>query len=254
MKSTVSVVVITKNEERNIAACLASVAWADEIILVDSFSDDNTVAIARNYTDKIVQKEWPGMVGTQRNVGLTIAEGKWVLFLDADERVTEELRKELHALVTSEKSSEIAAGLIPRKNFFFGKWLKSSYPDYTQRLLKKGVGAFNEISGHGFDTLVVEGRVISLKNPLLHLTGETLAQRVRKLDFDSGLQADEKFRAGEKVGGFGILMHSLFAFFRVYVLKKSVLEGTRGLIYACLASFNTFMKYAKLWERCQSGK
>ena len=254
MERTVSVVVITKNEERNIAACLDSVTWADEIILVDTFSDDNTVAIARNYTEKIVQKEWPGMVGTQRNVGLAIAEGKWILFLDADERVTEELKEELLDLVTSEKSSKIAAAAIPRKNFFFGKWLKSSYPDYTQRMLKKGAGAFNEISGHGFDTLVVEGRAIKLKNPLLHFTGEKLAQRLLKLDFDSGLQADEKFRAGERVGGFGILAHSLFAFFRVYVMKKSIFEGTRGLIYACLASFNTFMKYAKLWERYQSGK
>jgi len=234
--------------------CLESVKWADEIIIIDSYSSDATVSIAQEYTQKVVRKEWPGMVGPQRNVGLEIAEGKWVLFLDADERVTDELRNELITLATSGTFHNFTAAAIPRKNFFFGKWLRSSYPDYTLRLLKKGKGSFNEKPGNGFDTMLVEGETIRLKSPLLHFTGESLAQRVRKLDFDSGLQADEKFLAGGKISGFGMFLHTLFAFIRVYILKKAVLEGTRGFIYASLASFNTFLKYAKLWERCQSEK
>jgi len=248
MKTTISVIVITKNEENNIGACLESVLWADELIVVDSFSDDNTVAISRNYTNKIIEKTWPGMVGPQRNVGLDLAQSEWMLFLDADERVTEELKDEIQSLISLNSSSNIAAAAIPRKNYFFGKWLKCSYPDYTLRLLRKGFGRFNEVPGHGFDTLLVDGKIIRFNNALIHLTGESLAQRVRKLDFDSSLQADEKYKAGIIVGGFGIMLHSVIAFIKVYFAKKAILEGTRGLVYACLASFNTFLKYAKLWE------
>ncbi len=248
MKTTISVIVITKNEENNIGACLESVLWADELIVVDSFSDDNTVAISRNYTNKIIEKTWPGMVGPQRNVGLDLAQSEWMLFLDADERVTEELKDEIQSLISLNSSSNIAAAAIPRKNYFFGKWLKCSYPDYTLRLLRKGFGRFNELPGRGFDTLLVDCKIIRFQNALIHLTGESLAQRVRKLDFDSSLQADEKYKAGIIVGGFGIVLHSVIAFIKVYFAKKAILEGTRGLVYACLASFNTFLKYAKLWE------
>lgn len=249
MANGISVVIITKNEERNIAACLESVAWANDLIVVDSYSDDATVEIALRYTERVVQREWPGMVGPQRNVGLDMAREEWVLFLDADERVTEELRDELLSLVRSEKAHSIAAAAIPRKNYFFGKWLRSSYPDYTSRFLRREAGSYNDIPGRGFDTLLAKGNIVRLKEPLIHLTGESLSQRVRKLDFDSSLQAEEKFLAGKRSGGTAILLHALFAFCRVYFLKKSLLEGTRGLVYAALAAFNTFLKYSKLWEK-----
>lgn len=254
MKNSVTVIVITKNEEKNIAACLDCVTWADEIIVIDSFSDDRTVQIAREYTSTVIQTAWPGMVGTQRNVGLDIAQSEWLLFLDADERVTDELRNEIIALINTD-NSHVVGGDIPRKNFFFGQWIRSSYPNYTRRFLKKGAGSYNEDPGKGFDAMMLDSGIIHrFKAPLLHLTGESLQLRVRKLDFDSTLQAGEKFRAGQKAGWKEVVLNPLHAFVRLYVLKGGFRDGIRGFIYACLQSFSTFMKYAKLWELTEDSR
>ncbi len=249
MNKTISVVIITKNEESNIADCLECVKWADEIIVIDSYSDDQTVSISLKYTSQVIQKQWPGMVGTQRNIGLDLANSDWLLFLDADERVTEELRDEILHLIKTDSSHGFAGGEIPRKNFFFGRWIRSSYPNYTRRFLKKGAGRYNEDPGKGFDTLLLDkGNIYSFKSPLLHFTGETLHQRLHKLDFDSGLQAGEKFRAGKKTGWKGLVLNPVHAFVRLYLFKGGFRDGIPGFIYACLHSFSTFMKYAKLWE------
>lgn len=250
MATNISAVVITKNEEKNIRECLESLKWADEIIVIDSFSEDATVAIAKEYTDKIVLREWPGMVGPQRNFGLEMTANKWVLFMDADERVTEELKAELIEITSSSDADKIAGARIPRKNFFFGKWLRCSYPNYTSRFLRKGAGRYNEAAGGGFDTLLfADGAVSKLRHPLIHMTGETLSQRIRKLDFDSTLQADEKFSARQAVGLAELFFHPVIAFFKVYIFKKGFVDGIDGYVYACLASFSTFLKYAKLWEK-----
>lgn len=253
--TTLSVVVITKNEEANISGCLESVKWADQIIVIDSFSEDATVALALEYTDLVVKKEWPGMVGPQRNFGLDLAGSDWVLFLDADERVTGELKDELLAFIQSGNAGSYAGAQLPRKNYFFGKWLRCSYPNHTSRLLRKGGGRYNEIPGHGFDTLLFAAAPVrKLRNPLLHLTGETLAQRIRKLDFDSSLQADEKHLAGQSVSGSALFLHPLLAFIRVYFFKKGFRDGIDGLVYSAFASFSTFLKYAKLWEKTNGRK
>ncbi|TWJ19286.1 glycosyltransferase family 2 protein [Geobacter argillaceus] len=245
----ISVVLITKNEEKNVAPCLESVRWADELIVIDSFSTDQTVEVSRRFTDKVFQREWPGMVGPQRNVGLDIAVSQWVLFLDADERITEALKDEVLGFIHSPLAEIYAAGEIPRKNYFFGKWLKCSYPNYTRRLLKKGAGRYNEQPGLGFDSMSVDkGQIYHFRNPLEHFTSETLAQRFRKIDFDSSLQADEKFRAGKGVNFGKLLLNPLMNFCKIYFLKKGLLEGIPGFLYAVLSSFNTFFKYAKLWE------
>lgn len=248
MGSDVSVVVITKNEQANIVACLESVTWAEEILVVDSFSDDQTVPLSLRYTDKVLQRAWPGMVGPQRNFGLDRVGSRWVLFLDADERVSAELREEILALVHSAGEGTLAGASLPRKNYFFGKWLKCSYPNYTSRLLRRGAGRYNEVPGAGFDTLLFTGKVAKLRHPLIHMTGESLAQRVRKLDFDSTLQADEKFRAGRSTSGPAICFHGVLAFFKIFIIKRGFLDGVDGFVYAVLAAFSTFLKYAKLRE------
>lgn len=253
MNTGIAVVVITKNEEMNIAACLDSVKWADELIVVDSFSTDATVKIALTFTDKVIQREWPGMVGPQRNFGLEQTSSPWVLFLDADERVTSSLKDELLTFIRSSFAMANGAGEIPRRNYFFGKWLKCSYPNYTRRLLRKGCGRYNEQPGLGFDTLLVDdGLVYRFRNPLEHFTSETIAQRFGKIDFDSSLQADEKYRALKRAGFYHLLVSPFAAFIKIYLFKKGFAEGIRGFIYSCMASFNTFMKYAKLWEFNQS--
>jgi len=250
MSNSLSVVVITKNEEENIVACLDSVRWANERIVIDSFSTDATVTLAESRAERVIQRPWPGMVGPQRNAGLDLATGDWVLFLDADERVTPELQAELSAFLASPQAGEIAATAIPRRNYFFGRWLRCSYPDYTMRLLRRNSGSrYNETPGRGFDTLLVQGPTIRMQQPMVHLTGETIAVRIRKLDFDSSLQADEKFLAGQKATLATLITKPFFAFVRIYFLKRGIFEGVRGLLFAALASFNTFAKYAKLWEK-----
>lgn len=249
MSNNITVVIITKNEEHNIADCLKCVEWADEIIVIDSYSDDKTVPIALKYTPKVVQKVWPGMVGTQRNIGLDLANSEWLLFLDADERVTAQLQDEILRIINSDNAHNLVGGDIPRKNFFFGRWIRSSYPNYTRRFLRKGFGRYNEIPGKGFDTLILDkDNIHRFESPLLHLTGETLSQRLRKLDFDSGLQAGEKFKAGQKAGWKELVLNPVHAFVRLYLFKGGVRDGIPGFIYACLHAFSTFMKYAKLWE------
>jgi glycosyltransferase involved in cell wall biosynthesis len=244
--SGISVVVITLNEEKNIGDCLEAVRWADERIVVDSFSTDATVAIAQERGARVLQRKWPGMVGTQRNVGLDAVAGEWVLFLDADERVTPALREELLRTV---QEGAVIGGRIPRRNFFFGRWIRCTWPDLTSRFVRKGFGRYNEVAGKGFDAMVFgDGTVRDLRSPLDHLTGETLTQRLRKLDFDTTLQADEKFRAGQTVTFANLVLSAPFAFARNYLLKRGFLDGWPGFVYACLAAFNTFMKYAKLWE------
>jgi glycosyltransferase involved in cell wall biosynthesis len=251
----ISVVIITKDEERNIAPCLESVRWADELIVIDSFSADQTVAIARTFTDRVFQHEWPGMVGTQRNIGLDLSSFPWVLFLDADERVTDKLKAELLEFVGSAEAESLGAGEMPRKNYFFGKWLKCSYPNYTRRLLKKGAGRYNEQPGLGFDSLLINnGSIHRFSNPLEHLTSETLSQRLKKIEFDSSLQASEKFRAGNTATFSNLLFNPLMNFIKIYIIKRGLLEGIPGFLYAALTSFNTFLKYAKLWESRYSEK
>lgn len=250
MDPTISVVVITLNEEKKVEDCLRSVRWADEIIVVDSFSTDATLAIVAKYTPHIIQREWPGMVGTQRNVGLDAATSDWILFLDADERVTDGLRDEIQGFVRREGLGQWAGGKIPRKNYFFGKWLRCTYPNFTKRFLRNGVGRYNEKPGLGFDSLLFsEENVYKFKQPLIHFTVDTLSRELRKIDFDSTLQSSEKFRAGRRVWWGDIVFRPLAAFFRVFLLKKGFLDGARGFVHACLTSFNTFMKYAKLLEK-----
>jgi len=255
MSDSLSVVIITKNEEKNIVACLDSVRWAKERIVIDSFSSDSTVALAEPRAEHVIQRPWPGMVGPQRNAGLDLATGDWVLFLDADERVTPELQAELAAFLAGSDANQIAAAAVPRRNYFFGRWLRCSYPDYTMRLLRRDSGSrYNETPGRGFDTLLAQGPTIRLRQPMVHLTGESMAMRIRKIDFDSGLQADEKFLAGQRATLATLIAKPLLAFLKVYFLKRGILDGVRGLIFAALASFNTFAKYAKLWEKTEGNQ
>ncbi|HSN15790.1 MAG TPA: glycosyltransferase family 2 protein [Anaeromyxobacteraceae bacterium] len=242
----ISVVLITLNEEKNIEACLDTVRWADEVVVVDSFSKDGTVELARAKGARVIQRQWPGMVGTQRNAGLDAVAGPWVLFLDADERVTPALRDELLAAA---RAGGIVGGRLPRRNFLFGRWLRCTWPDLTSRFVRKGEGRYNEVDGRGFDAMVFgAGTVRDFESPLDHLTGETLAVRLRKLDFDTTLQAGEKFRAGRSATFANLVFSAPVAFARTYFLKRGFLDGWAGFIFSCLYSFNTFMKYAKLWE------
>jgi len=245
-KLTVSV--ITHNEEANIGECLQGVKWADEIIVVDSESSDNTVAIAREHTDKVFVNPWPGY-RDQKNYALERASNPWVLSLDADERIPPETRdfilKELAA-------PAFDAYRFPRRNFFLGKWLRHGgwYPDHVLRLFRKDKGRFGGLNLHE-KVLLDSGKVGTAPVPIIHYTYKSLAQYVSKQNLYSSLAAAEKARSGGSAGRaapFGALLRAIWKFIEVYVLKRGFLDGPHGLVAAVGAAYASFSKYTKIWE------
>jgi (heptosyl)LPS beta-1,4-glucosyltransferase len=249
----ITAVLITKNEEKNVRDCLDSVRWCDEIVLVDSLSADRTCEIGREFTDKVIGRPWPGICGAQRNVGLDAASGDWVLMIDADERITPELREEL--LSFSKAPGRYAGALIPRKNYFFGRWMRHGgcYPDRQMRFFLRDRCRYNEETGKGFDTPFLDGEPKPLDAPMLHYTGQTIADRIRKTGFDADLQAREKFRRSRKaVGAADLLFRPMAAFFKTFVSQGGWKDGIEGFIFAVLSAFHNFAKYAMVRELQQA--
>lgn len=247
MKVPVSVAMITKNEEKNIREALESVRDFEEIVVVDSGSTDRTVEICKEYTDRVYQLDWRGFA-TQKQFAIDNATLSWVLVLDADERVTEALKKEI---VQKIKDNECDGYFIPRKNFFLGKWIKHSgwWPDYTLRLFKKDKGKMQQREVH--ERVVVNGKVGYLKEPLLHYTYQSLEDFIKKMQIYSsyGAVEIEKNKPSKCKIFLKLFFSPLFTFLKMFVLKKGFLDGLRGFILAVLYSFYSFLKYAKAWER-----
>ncbi len=246
-KIPVSVAIITKNEEDNIRDALESVKDFEEIVVVDSFSTDKTMEICRLYTDKIYQIEWKGFA-EQKQMAVDKTSLQWVLILDADERVTEQLKREI---AESIKSSDKDGYFIPRKNFFLGKWIKHSgwWPDYTLRLFKKDKGRMQNRLVH--EKIVLKGNVGYLNSPLLHFTYKSLEEFIEKMQKYSTLSALEilnkkpsKYKVIVK-----LILSPIFTFFKMYFFRLGFLDGARGFILAILYSFYSFLKYAKVWEK-----
>jgi glycosyltransferase involved in cell wall biosynthesis len=247
----VSVVIVTKDEEENIEDALKSAADAREIIVVDSFSTDRTVEICRRYTDRVYQQEWLGYA-RQKQKAVDYAAGPWVLILDADERLTPELREEILSVVSPAAASLTAHGcdgyLIPRKNFFLGRWIRHSgwWPDMTLRLFRKDRGSLEDREVH--EKVVVNGPVGALHNPIEHYTYRTVSDYVRKMQTYSTLAAREIRKKG-RPGIASLLLKPCFTFFKMYVLRLGFLDGMHGIVLAALYGYYTFLKYAKAWEQ-----
>jgi glycosyltransferase involved in cell wall biosynthesis len=241
-----SVTIITLNEEKNLRACLESVAFADEIIVVDSGSMDSTLEIAREFTNKVFQEPWKGYAG-QKNSAQDKAQGAWIFSVDADERVTPELQKEILSVL--QKESTCVGFKIPRKNFFCGQWIRHGgwYPDYLLRLYRKDAGAFAEREVH--EQVVVKGKVERLKAPLEHFTYDSFSDYFKRMDRYSELSAQQYLKEGKKVSFAGIFFRTWFTFFRMWILQRGFLDKSNGLILAILYSYYTFSKYAKLKEK-----
>lgn len=242
----ISGLVITCNEERHIRECLESLSWVDEIIVVDSESQDRTVDIAQEFTVLVFRRPWPGFPA-QRNFGMSKATGQWILILDADERITHESRQEILTWLTSPEAIDYAAALVPRKNFFFGKWIRfgGSYPDPQYRLLRKGKVQYDEAT---LDTPVVSGATKLLVHPFDHLTGETVADRIRKIGRESNYKARMLYERKSGVTGVDVLFRPIVNFIKFYLLKQGFRDGIEGYIYSGFASFHTFLRYAKCLE------
>jgi glycosyltransferase involved in cell wall biosynthesis len=242
----ISAIVITFNEEQNIGAALESLRWADEIVVVDSESTDRTVEIARQYTDKIIVRRWPGY-SAQKNFAASEARHDWIFSLDADERVSEELSSEIEAL--KRKSDTDAAGFeMARLTYYLGRWIKHSgwYPDYKIRLYDRRASNWRGDFVH--ESIEVKGKVKRLRGDILHYTVRNAADHHLRIDRYTTLAAEQSFCQGERVSFLSLLFSPLATFLRSYIFKLGILDGPQGLAIARFAAHYAFLKNLKLWE------
>ena len=242
----VSVCIITFNEEENIRDCLESLKWVEEIVVIDSLSQDNTVAICREYTDKVFQKEWQGHV-KQKNYSLAHATNEWVLCLDADERISPELKEEIESCF-AEDDKGCEGYLFPRHSYYLGRWINHGgwYPDYKLRLFKKSKGKWGGKDPH--DKVILNGGTMRLKAELLHFVYKNLSHQLQTVDNFSTITAGILESESEKFSLLKLLFRPPIRFFEMYVIKRGFMDGLPGFIIASSSSFYIFLKYAKLWE------
>jgi glycosyltransferase involved in cell wall biosynthesis len=239
-----SVILIVRDEAEVVAECLESVKWADQIVVLDSGSRDDTVAICQRYTDKVQSTDWPGF-GPQKNRALAAASGDWVLSIDADERVTPELRAEIDAVLAAPAAD---AYEMPRLSSYLGQPMRHGgwWPDHVTRLFRRGAARFSDAAVH--ETVVVEGRTARLKNHLVHLSFRRIEQVVGKMDSYSTAAAAAMAARGKTAGVGSAVLHGFFAFLRTYILRAGFLDGRLGLVLAISNAEGAFYKYLKLAE------
>ena len=238
-----SVVIITRNEADNILACLQSVAFADEVVVLDSGSTDDTVAIARAAGARVeVAADWPGF-GPQKNRALALAQGEWVLSLDADERVTPQLAAEVLATIAEPAHD---AYEIPRLSNFCGRFIRHSgwWPDPVLRLFRRGTARFTDAAVH--EKVVPRGSVGRLQAHLLHYTYADLDMALAKMNRYSGDAARMMHARGKRASLASALGHGAWTFVRIYLLRRGFLDGRHGFVLAAVAAMGSFSRYAKL--------
>ena len=240
-----SVTIITKNEAADIEAALASVAWADEIVVVDSHSTDDTAAVARRHTDRVVVRDWPGY-GAQKNYAASIAAYDWILSLDADERATPELATEIRARLNG--APREAAFRIPRVTWHLGRWIRTTdwYPDYQLRLYDRRAAEWTGALVH--EAVGVRGAVGQLRAELQHYAYRDIADHLETIDRYTTLAARQMHDAGRRAGIGGLIVHPPLAFLRNYVARGGCRDGAAGLIISSMNAYYVFLKFAKLWE------
>ena len=238
---SISIIIITFNESINIQRCLESVKWADEIIIIDSGSNDNTVKISKQYTDLVYEVNWPGF-GPQKNRALAYATSDWVLSIDADEVITENLKNEILEAVQLEKFN---AYKIPRLSSYCGKFLKHGgwWPDYVTRLIKKGKGKFTNDLIH--EKIITDGEVGILKNHIVHYRSDKLEDTLDRMNKYSTIWANENKERKKSNIGIAIL-HSIWTFIRIYLIRMGFLDGREGFLMAVSNSIGSFYKYVKI--------
>jgi (heptosyl)LPS beta-1,4-glucosyltransferase len=244
--SALAAIVITKNEEQNIRRCLDTVRWADEIIVVDANSTDRTVEIAKEYTGKVYIRPWDGY-GAAKNFGLTQCASEWVFWLDADERVTPELRAEVEQSIASADGT-IAAMSMPRKANFLGHWIRHCgwYPGRVTRVFRRSAGKFTTANVH--ERLEIDGKILALHEDLLHYTDPTLTVYFEKLNKYTSLAAKDLVESKRRFTWLRLVINPCWVFIRMYIVKLGFLDGIPGLILCALSASHVFAKYAKLWE------
>ena len=246
MPVKISCCIVCLNEEENIQDCLESVRWCDEIVVVDSFSQDQTVEICRGYAQRVIQRKWKGYVD-QKSFAVDQATHDWVLYIDADERVTPGLRDEMIAAVHRWGDS-VVGFRIPRLVFYLGQWWRRGgwYPDYCLRFFRKSRAVFAGRDPH--EKVVVDGRTKKLRNHLVHLTYRNVSHHIDKINRLTEVGAKQSFLEGERWNAIRAILHPIWRFFKFFVMKGGIFEGRKGFFVAWSAATYVFLKYAKLWE------
>jgi (heptosyl)LPS beta-1,4-glucosyltransferase len=241
----VTVTVITYNEGPHIVEALQSVSWADEIILVDSRSSDDTVARARPYVTRLEVRDWAGY-GTQKNHASALASHDWILSIDADERVTPALAAEIQSVL---QAGPTATGYkISRVSNYLGQWIRSTdwYPDCHVRLYDRRVARWSEHKVH--ESIECPGRVEKLRGELLHYPYRNVSEHLAKIDRYTTLVAEQWLTEGRRSAAWQTLIYPRLAFLRNYILRGGFRDGQAGLLVSKLNSYYVFLKYVKLFE------
>ena len=241
-----SALVLTYNEEEHIADCLDSISWIEQVVVVDSYSDDRTKEICQQFDNLDFYENEFKDFASQRNFGLDKIETDWVFVIDADERVTEALKSEIKEMLQLSPAPKAEGYEIARKNYFLGKWIKYCgwYPDYTLRLFKSKY----RYSGLVHESPQISGKIERLQNDFIHYTYKDLESYVAKMNQYTTLDAEKKYNSNKKVEISYILIRPLLEFIKKYLLKKGFLLGSQGLILSILSAYYQFLKAVKLWE------
>lgn len=240
-----SVTVITKNEEADLADALASVAWADELIVVDSHSTDATVSTAKRFTDQVFVRDWNGYAH-QKNYAASLATHDWILSLDADERATPALADEIRRTLSG--TPHAAAYRIPRVTWHLGRWVRTTdwYPDYQTRLYDRRSAEWTGRYVH--ESVTVRGITGQLRGELQHFAYRDISEHIETIDRYTTYAARQMREAGRRAGVVDLAVHPPLAFLRNYVAHGGFRDGLPGFVISAMNSYYVFLKFAKLWE------
>ncbi|MCG6535202.1 MAG: glycosyltransferase family 2 protein [Syntrophales bacterium LBB04] len=240
-----SVAIITKDEAENLPGCLRSVAFADQIVVVDSESVDDTVQIASACGCEVFEEAWCGF-GPQKQLAVCRCRNEWILILDADERLPPETAEMIEKIIAAPPA---AAGYsFPRKNYFQGRWIRHAgwWPDRVVRLFRRDCGRLTEAKVH--EAVMVDGPVLALDVPIEHFTESRLSEVLKKIDRYSTLAAQEAFAAGRRSTIWGAAFRAKLTFLHDYIIRLGFLDGPQGFTLAMTDAINKFFKYAKIAE------
>ncbi len=246
IKIKISACIITKNEEKILPCCLYFLSWVDEIIVVDGGSTDRTMEIAKNYGAKVFYKKWEGYAN-QKNFAISKAKGEWILSIDADEIVKDELKKEILSVITQDK--DIKGYFIKRKNYYYGRFINfgACKNDYQLKLFKKGYGKYETASVH--ETIKINGKTGHLKNFLLHYTAENIHKHIDTVNKYTELETINLKNKNYVPTGYSALLKWFLVFFKNYLLKFGFLDGLKGFIFNVISAYYVFIKEIKYAEK-----
>jgi glycosyltransferase involved in cell wall biosynthesis len=241
----ISAIIIAFNEEKNIERCLQSLEWADEIVIIDAFSTDRTVALSKKYTARIIQHTWEGFA-KQKIFATSQARNDWIFSIDADEEVSDQLKYEIIRIKQSGAAAQ--AYRMSRKMYYLGKWIThgSWYPDYKVRLFNRQHGHWEGVDIHEYWQF--EGRCEKLKGDILHYSYENITDHLSKINTLTSKAAAEMVKKGERYSFWKLSVASFLKFIKSYFIQAGFRDGFVGLIIAVLGSYYVFLKYLKLWE------